>query len=167
MTGKKERPLLLCRFLKCLHLNTTLQFTCFYFTMSLRGRSSPYFKENSLSSVHPPLELGLLPWSPPQDDGRKWSPWGEGTKAQDGGGHKRAAPSALQAFWLSQLTRSHTRNLPVNCAEDKYSLMDYGDLRALLKDRIQASQSSKMRKEHEHYKILTWTLQKSMDMMKH
>ena len=61
-------------------------------------RPSSYFKENSLSSVHPPLELGLLPWSPPQDNGRKWSPWGEETKAQDGGGHKRAAPSALQVF---------------------------------------------------------------------
>lgn len=90
----------------------------------------------TLSSVHPPLELGLLPWSPPQDEGRKWSLWGEGTKAQDGRGHKRAAPSALQVFWLSQLIRSHTRNLPLNCAEDNYSLMDYGDLRALLKDRI-------------------------------
>lgn len=138
----------------------------FLFYSSLRSRASPYFK-NSLSSVHTPLELGLLPRSPPQDEGQKWSLWGEGTKAQDGRGHKRAAPSALQVFWLSQLIRSHTRNLPLNCAEDKYSLMDYGDLRALLKDRIQASQSSKMRKEHEHYKILTWTLKKSMDMTKH
>ena len=62
--GKKEPPLLLHCFLKFLHLNTTFQFPCFYFTAPLRGRSGPYFEENSLSSVHPHLNsasfLGLL-----------------------------------------------------------------------------------------------------------
>lgn len=68
MTGKREWPLLLCCFLKFLHLNTTLQFTCFYFTTSLRSRASPYFKNSvqcaSPTWTRPPSLVSSSGWGP-------------------------------------------------------------------------------------------------------
>lgn len=163
MAGKKEPPPFLFCFLKISHLNTTLQFTSFYFYSILERQMQPPTLRRTLHPVHVPHSSSasfLRRTYEGRDPG-----WGRGSPQT---GEATGQPPQRPADLLTRPAHQLACQGPAweLCQMLQYTLMKDRAQRALLKDRRLAAHHFKMRKEHEHYKR-TWTLRNTNGCVYH